>query len=225
MASEPRILSVPSADIMEPIATPKRGRGRPPKIDPATGQRVTPTRKPRPRKPSQSPRRPSGPRSLRPEIGAFLMLVNSALIMSPIGTRPVQAITDPTVTPERIGYELDAAEIDALASALDAQCKRSPRFRKYVETMLSAGSGGALVTVVGIIAARRASRAGILPPMLDPMLGLALAGDGIGALVNMEPPKEPAPMHDAETGETIPAPLPDAGFSFDSIDGDMGMEP
>lgn len=223
---DPHILSVPTADIMQPIAEPKRGRGRPPKIDPATGERVTPTRKPRakaPRRPSS--RRPIGPRSLRAEIGALLTLVNTAMIMSPVGTRPVQAITDPAIPLTRIGYELDAGEIDALAGALDAQCKRSPRFRRYVETFLSAGSGGALFTVVGIIAARRASRAGILPPMLDPMLGLALAGDGIGAIVNMEPAAATPTGPDPETGETPPAPMP-PGFSFDDIDGGapLGME-
>lgn len=191
----------------DPIPTPKR-RGRPPKIDPLTGERATPARKRGPRKPSAPTRKraPRGPRSLRPEIGAALTMLNAVLIVSPLGTRPVEAIGDPAIMPERIGDELDAAEIDALASAIDAQCKRSPRFRAYVESVLTVGSGGTLLTVLAIIAARRAARHGILPAQVDMIGGMALSSD-IGALANIEPvPPSTAP--DPDTGETPPKPLP-----------------
>jgi hypothetical protein len=219
MTDAATIERVPVGIVQEAIPSAKRKPGRPPAIDPETGERKRPARKPRTRKPSG--RRPSGPKSLRAEIGAFLMMANSLVIMSPIGTRPVEAITDPNVMPERIGDELDAAEIDALAGALDAQCRRSPRFRKYVESVLGAGSGGALVTVLGIIAARRASRHGIAPPMLDPMLGMMLAGDGISALTDMPPAPDRSP--DPDTGETPPV----RGIDFDTNDGGapLGMEP
>lgn len=204
----------------DPIPQPKRGPGRPPKIDPTTGERVNAKRTTRkastPRKRTAS--RPRGPRSLQPEIAALLTMVNAAIVLSPLGTRPVEAIADPSIMPERIGDELDAVEIAALASAIDAQCRRSPRFRKYVESVLTAGSGGALVTVVGMIAARRAARHGILPPMLDPMLGMAMGSDGLSALANMEPPPTTEP--DPETGETPPKPLP---FDYDTDGG--AMEP
>ena len=204
----------------EPIPTPKRGRGRPPKLDPATGERVNAPRTPRkpttPRK--RTAARPRGPRSLQPEIAALLTMANAVIVLSPLGTRPVEAIADPSITPERVGDELDAAEIAALAGAIDAQCRRSPRFRRYVESVLGVGSGGALVTVVAMIAARRAARHGILPPMIDPMLGMAMGSDGLAALAAMPapPPSEPDP----ETGETPPKPLP---FDYETDGG--AMEP
>lgn len=146
--------------------------------------------------------RRAGPKSLAPEIGAFLSLVNGLVIVSPLGTRPVEAIADPNITPDRIGDELDAAEITALASALDAQCRRSPRFRKYVESVLGAGSGGTLVTVIALIAARRAARHGMLPAHIDPMAGMILSAD-VGALASMVPtPGTDEP--DPDTGEIAP---------------------
>jgi len=177
--------------------------------------------KPTSKRAQRAPTRARGARSLRPEIGALLVMVNTAIIMSPLGTRPIEAIADSSVPTQRLGDELDAAEIDALAGAIDAQCRRSPRFRHIIEGMLTAGSGGALVTIVGMIAARRAARHGILPPMLDPMLGMAMSGEGIGMLANMEPPT-PAPAPDPVTGEREPIPL-----DFDTIDGGLplGMEP
>lgn len=141
-----------------------------------------------------------GPTSLAPEIGAFLSLVNGALIVSPLGTRPIEAIDDPSVTPTKIGDELDAVEINALASAIDAQCKRSPRFRKIVERFLGAGSGGTLVMVAGLIAARRAARHGILPREIDLQAGLILSAD-VSQLANMAGPN---PSTDPDTGETVP---------------------
>lgn len=217
------IESIPlSALPQEPAPKTRRKPGRAPALDPITGERL---HKPRPsgkRRPS-TPRRPSpsrarGPKSLRPEIAALLTMANSILVMSPLGTRPLEAITDPTVEPTRVGDELDAGEINALASAIDAQCQRSPRFRKYVETVLGAGSGGALITTLAMIATRRAARHGIAPPMLDPMLGMILNGDGIEALTSMQPPA-PQSVPDAVTGETDPR-------AFDYEGGEpLGMEP
>jgi hypothetical protein len=152
------------------------------------------------RKPSTAPRR--GPKSLAPEIAAFLALVNGIVIVSPLGTRPVEAITDVNVEATRVGDELDAVEIAALAASIDAQCRRSPRFRKYVEGVLNAGSGGTLVTVIALIAARRAARHGIIPENIDAMGGLILAAD-VGALADMTPPRT-EPDADPQTGEVAP---------------------
>lgn len=160
---------------------------------------TAPDRKARRRKTATRAR---GPKSLAPEIGAFLALVNGIVIVSPLGTRPVEAITDPAITPERVGDELDAAEIGALASAIDAQCRRSPRFRKYVEGVLTAGSGGTLVTVLALIAARRAARHGLIPAHIDAMGGMILAAD-MGALADMVPTVS-EPEVDPDTGETAP---------------------
>lgn len=198
------------AELVEPIpvtgeSEPIRKRGRPPKLNP-DGTRANPPKLAKPRsipKPKRAASRARGPKSLRPEIGAFLTLINSAVLMTPLGTRPLEAVTDPNVIPTRVGDELDAAEIDALASALDTQCQRSARFRKYVERMLSVGAGGQLVSVVGIIATRRAARHGLAPAALDPMLGMMLAGGGLDALGNMTPPVAPEPP-DTVTGELAP---------------------
>lgn len=215
------IESIPlSALPQEPAPKPRRKPGRAPALDPITGERL---HKPRPSGKRRAPARSTstrtrGPKSLRPEIGALLTMANSVIVMSPLGTRPLEAMTDPNVEPTRVGDELDAGEISALASAIDAQCQRSPRFRKYVEAMLGAGSGGALITTLAMIATRRASRHGIAPPMLDPMLGMILNGDGIEALTSMQPPA-PQSVPDAVTGETDPR-------AFDYEGGEpLGMEP
>lgn len=197
----------------EPIQTP------PPKIgrvlsDTPAAKRARQLRADRkagivPKRRAKSARRTaarSGPKSLRAEIGAALLSVNTLVLMSPLGTRPPQAAFDHTIEVERIGDELDAAEIDALAGALDAQCRRSPRFRKYVETALGAMSGGGILAIVGIIAARRAARHGLAPAHLDFTLGLALGGAEAIAEFQGTPPPEPP---DAVTGESEPARGPD----------------
>jgi hypothetical protein len=206
----PIIESIPTAALpQEPAPTPRRKPGRKPAVD-AFGNRIHPPRPAGNRKRGgirrSSPSTARKPKSLREPIAALLTMVNMALLMSPLGTRPIAATTDPNVVPERVGDELDAAEISALAAALDMQCQRSPRFRSYVEGMLSVGSGGALITTLGIIATRRAARHGLAPAALDPMLGMALAGDNLDALVNMAPAPDTTP--DPETGETPPTPLP-----------------
>lgn len=200
----------------EPVEPPKKRRGRPPKLD-ADGNRVNPpkgaTARPRTAgKPRTRRAAPRGPRSLAPEIAGLLTLVNTVLIMSPLGTRPLEAMTDPNVIPERVGDELDDAEIAALAAAIDMQARRSPRFRKMIEGMLTAGAGGQLIGVLGIVAARRAARHGLAPAMLDPMLGGMLAGGGMAAAMSFvptEPTPEPTtdenvPDRDAENGNLPP---------------------
>lgn len=181
------IRSVPLQELPTAEETvPKRGRGRPPKIDPITGERVN---KPRGSGGGSTARKPSSSRSLETQIGALLTTVNVVVMMVP------------PIAPDA----LDVAEITALAKAMDAQCKQSPRFRKYVEGMLAAGSGGQLLGVVAIIAARRASRHGLAPAEIDPMLGGMLAGntDAIGQTYT---PPEPKPI-DPDTGETQPKPF------------------
>lgn len=56
---------------------------------------------------------------------------------------------------------LDLAEMDALASGLDEQCKVNPTFRRWVERMLGVASGGQLLAVSGMILARRGARHGL----------------------------------------------------------------
>lgn len=203
-------------ELVEPIPLsdeqpPKRRRGRPPKLNP-DGSRITPPKLARPTR--GKPRRaasPAKPRTgkLKEEIAAFLTLVNSVVVVSPLGTRPVEAIGDPSVTPTRIGDELDSFEIAALAAAISRQCDRSPTFRKYVERALSVGSGGTLLTTIGIIAARRAARHGVLPSHIDPMLGIMLASGGVEALADMPTPAAPTPP--PATGEIVPDRSPTNG--------------
>jgi hypothetical protein len=66
---------------------------------------------------------------------------------------------------------LDPAEVAALAKAIDQQAKASPRFRKYVEVAVSAGSGGQLLGVIIMIGVRRAARHGYLEESFDAMIG------------------------------------------------------
>lgn len=179
------IRSVPLQELPTAEETvPKRSRGRPPKIDPITGERVN-----KPRGSGSPTPRKSTTRSLETQIGALLTTVNVVVMMVP------------PIAPDA----LDVAEITALAKAMDAQCRQSPRFRKYVEAMLAAGSGGQLLGVVAIIAARRASRHGMAPAEIDPMLGAMLAGntDAIGATYT---PPETKPI-DPDTGEAQPKPF------------------
>lgn len=140
------VMAPPVTKLPNPNETPpKRGPGRP------KGSKT------RERAPSRPPRAPSTT-SLRIRIGGMLVFVNVFVQMSPLK-----------------GDALDVVEIEALAKAIDEQCKQSPRFRKYVEAMLSAGSGGQLLGVCLIIGARRASRHGALPADVDMALGGMLA--------------------------------------------------
>lgn len=80
---------------------------------------------------------------------------------------------------------MDEAEIDALASALDAQAKGSPRFRAMLTNALAVSSGGQLLGVCAIIGARRAARHGIIPMEMDAQLGMMLGA------VSTIPPQPP----------------------------------
>lgn len=102
----------------------------------------------------------SGKPSLKAPIGGLLVMVNL----------PVQMF-DPIDA-------LDPAELEALATALDEQCKISPRFRKYVESMLGVGTGSQLLVVAGMVGGRRLARHGMLGeggPNVDKVLGEQLA--------------------------------------------------
>jgi hypothetical protein len=115
-----------------------------------TGRERTPT-------PAKTPR---STKSLETQIGATLTVINLMLMSVP-----------------RIREDaLDVTEIQALAKSLDLQCKTSPRFRKYVEGMLSAGSGAGLLGVCLLIGARRAARHDMIPRDFDGAFASLLAG-------------------------------------------------
>lgn len=201
--------------LVEPIPiseeAPKRGRGRPPKLNP-DGTRQNPPKLARPSRPKQTrkaatPRKPST-RKLKEEIAAFLTMANSVVLMTPLGTKPAMAALDPNFPAdkiEHIGDELDAYEISALAASIDRQCQRSPRFRKYVERVLGVGSGGTLLATLGIIATRRAARHGMIPngEAIDFSLGMMLASGSIEAAASAPLPKVEG-LRDEDTGETVP---------------------
>lgn len=208
--TRPAFTPIDAKPLQDPIPLDGKKGKRPLSDNPAARRaREYRARKAEGAKPKRKPSRRPSTRSLAPEIGAVLALVNGMVIASPLGTRPIEAITDPNVQPTRIGDELDAAEIAALSSAIDAQCRRSPRFRRIIEGMLGTASGGTLVTVIALIAARRAARHGMLPANVDLMAGMVLQAD-VEAIANaskVQPDTTPDPV----TGET--APDRDAGES------------
>lgn len=118
-----------------------------------------------PKRPRGRPRgsrtRPDAPSraSLETRIAGMLILANSVVYFVPGLARDA----------------LDPTEITALAKAIDSQARQSPRFRRYIEAALTAGSGGQLFGVMAIIGMRRASRHGLLPPEIDGTLGAMLA--------------------------------------------------
>lgn len=201
-------MTAATAPLIEPITLPDgpKRRGRPPKLGP-DGARLNAPRASKPKrsyKRSQAPRS-SGSRSLERDIAAFLTMVNGIVLMTPIGTKPMSA--SPMLgaaaqnEPEKLGDELDAAEIKLLAGAIDSQCRRSPRFRRYVERVLGVGAGGQLVTIVGMIAARRASRHGVIPAFVDPAIGILMEQGDLETIRGM---MTPTPVPDADTGEMPP---------------------
>lgn len=105
-----------------------------------------------------SPQAPSR-RSLETQIGGTIFIANTFV----------------TAIPALRADALDAAEITALAKAIDLQCRTSPRFRKYVEAALSGGSGMGLLGVCVMIGARRAARHGIIEPGMDGAIGGLIA--------------------------------------------------
>ena len=125
--------------------------------EPIPSDRMTGERAPKRPRVASVPR-PST-RSLKAEIAAQLVMINFVLVMIP----PLRQ------------DQLDPVEIEALASSIDDQCKKSPRFRKAVEGALMAGSGAGLIGILAIIGARRAARHGYIPAEADQMLGNLLA--------------------------------------------------
>lgn len=178
------------------------------------------------------PRLPRTPKTLYPEISAFLMMANTVVTMTPLGSKYEatgnvtqldigngMAIPIPEMRQITLGDELDELEIMHLAKSLDAQCQRSPRFKRYVETFLGAAAGGGILAIVGIIAARRVARHGIIDPSLDPKLGAILQGD-IGALTSFVPPQGIDETPDPISGEQPPVPDEpriDDARGFDSL--------
>lgn len=140
---------------------------------------------------------PRGPRSegkpgrrrgsLKEPIGGMLVMLNL----------PVQMFL-PT-------DQLDMAEIEALATSIDEQCKTSPRFRKYVEQMLGVTSGGQLLAVAGMVAARRGARHGLFGPngqIVDTAIGQQLEAMTKQAAITPEyatVPNEAQPIAPSET--------------------------
>lgn len=164
------------------------------------------------RRPRGRPRTARGPVSLYAEISAFLSLANMLVVVSPLGSRTyVVPGTDgnPATVEQHIGDELDEAEIDLLAKSLDAQCQRSPRFRKQIERILGVGAAGGLLGVIGMIVIRRAARHGILPPAIDMMMGGVMDGGDLGAMASFTPPVAPDQSADPTTGERPPQPSPE----------------
>lgn len=211
------VTEIRSVPIQEPIPEqqPKR-RGRPPALNPDG------TRKNPPRGSGSTARRSARAKSLEPEITAFLSVINSIIAFTPLGTHydtdRLAAVMmnggDPATAIERVGDELDEAEISLLAKGLDAQCQRSPRFRKYVETMLGAGANAGLIATVAMIGARRLARHGIVPQPLDPMLGSMMNGGTLdNALAFVPSARE-------DKNETTGESAPDRSFDFeDTING------
>jgi len=91
-----------------------------------------------------TPKAATSSRNLKNQIGSLLVTVNMGLL----------------IVPSMRLMALDANEIEALASAIEAQAKTSPRFKRYLETALAATAGGQLLGVAAIIGARRAARLG-----------------------------------------------------------------
>lgn len=192
-----------------------------------------PGRKPgRPRK-GGTPRTPRTPKTLYPEIAALLTMVNTVVTMTPLGSKheptgeitsfeiaPGMVVPIPEMRQTTLGDELDTMEIAHLAKALDAQCQRSPRFKRYVEMVLGVGAGGGIIAIVGIIAARRAARHGIIDPSLDATFGTMLNGD-LSALSSFVPSGGIDETPDAVSGEQPP--IPGAGGDADERDPRDGL--
>ncbi len=75
-------------------------------------------------------------------------------------------------------------EIDLLATSLDDQARKSPKFRKALEGALTASGSAGLISIVAMIGARRASRHGMLPAEIDRELGNLMASGKARASTN-----------------------------------------
>ncbi len=103
--------------------------------------------------------------SLETQIGAFLVTVNAPIMLF--------ASKD----------ALDTVEISALAHALDQECQRSPRFRKYVEQALAVQGGTSLALVVLAIAGRRVVRHNLVT--VPEPIGNQTADAMLGGIISM----------------------------------------
>lgn len=214
-----RVLSMSPAAVRARRMRAERKSGEPPKA----GRARTATGR---AKSGGKPRMPRTPKTLYPEISAFLMMANTLVTMTPLGSKyePTGSITQmdmgngyvvpmPEMRQTTMGDELDEMEIAHLAKALDAQCQRSPRFKRYVETFLGAAAGGGIVAIVGIIGARRLARHGVIAPQLDVTLGNVLQGD-MSALASFVPTQPQDETPDPISGEQPP--VPDGAFVYES---------
>ena len=110
---------------------------------------------------------PSRGRSLETQIGGMLFIVNTPLQLIPVLQRDA----------------LDSVEITALARAIDQECQKSPKFRKYVESALKVQGATSLISIVGLIVARRVVRHEIVPIPAE-MGGAAGVDLTLGSLIS-----------------------------------------
>lgn len=114
--------------------------------------------------PSKGPR---GPRtaSLEKQIGGAIFFAN--MFVSIVSTKDA----------------LDPVEIEALAKAIDDECQRNARFKKYVESALAVQGGTNLALVVVMIIGRRAIRHNLVP--IPQPIGNEGADAAIGQLLSI----------------------------------------
>jgi hypothetical protein len=137
-------------------------------MEPARSQRAAPKRGAAKAAPKSSRR------SLRKELDSLVTFINL-----PVSLIAPQDALDPT-------------EQAALVDALDAEAKRSARFHKALEGLITFSSGGSLGIVAATIAARRVARHGVFGPQLGSLV------DGLGgqylAMTNAKPSEAAAEM-------------------------------
>lgn len=137
---------------------------------------------------SPSRARTSGSRgSLRDQIGGLIFTFNVPLQMA----LPRDA--------------LDTVEVMALAKAIDDECQRNARFRKFVENALAVQGGTSLLLVVAAIAGRRVVRHDLvtLPEEVGGNTGAdAALGAVIGFTVGQQPQMNLSDMFKQTTGSS-----------------------
>lgn len=114
----------------------------------------------RTRKPTtKSPSRP--PPNLEKKIAAQLVSINFILLALPMTRNDA----------------LSTAEIEALAKAINHQAQQSNYFRKAVEGALAVSSAGELLSVIMMIAVKRASNHGYIPEAYSEMATMLMLPD------------------------------------------------
>lgn len=106
--------------------------------------------------------------SLETQIGAMILTINAPFMLF--------ASSD----------ALDRVEIEALAHAIDQECQRSARFRKYVEQALQVQGGTSLVLVLGAIVGRRVVRHNLIE--VPEPIGNDRADAALGGIIAMTVP-------------------------------------